>query len=154
MILWAKEISPKRNEERRSELLKYMLDTDTCIFTIKRRPVHVKRLFNAHIGQLCISSVTWGELVYGAENSEQVQRNLLDIEGFAARLEVLPFDAHAARQFGQLRAELSNAGRTIGAYDMMIAGHARSLGLIVVSNNVREFSRVSGIRLENWLENN
>ncbi|HBA66023.1 MAG TPA: VapC toxin family PIN domain ribonuclease, partial [Methylococcaceae bacterium] len=112
-----------------------------------------KRLFNAHIGQLCISSVTWGELVYGAENSEQVQRNLLDIEGFAARLEVLSFDAHAARQFGQISAELLRAGMTIGAYDMMIAGHARSLGLIVVSNNVREFSRVSGIRLENWLEN-
>ena len=76
-----------------------MLDTDTAIFTIKRKPVHIKRIFNANIGQLCISAVTGGELICGAEKSEQVQRNLLDLEGFSARLEILPFDEQASTHF-------------------------------------------------------
>lgn len=133
-------------------MIKYMLDTDTCIFTIKRKPTHLKRLFNAHIGQLCISSVTWGELICGAEKSQQVERNLNDIEGFAARLEILPFDEPAARHFGQVKAELERQGNPIGAYDMMIAGHGRSQGLILVTNNGREFKRVDGLRVENWIE--
>jgi tRNA(fMet)-specific endonuclease VapC len=133
-------------------MIKYMLDTDTCIFTIKRKPAHLKRLFNAHIGQLCISSVTWGELICGAEKSQQVERNLNNIEGFAARLEILHFDEPAARHFGQVKAELEQQGNTIGAYDMMIAGHARSQGFIVVTNNGREFKRVNGLRVENWIE--
>ena len=132
-------------------MLKYMLDTDICIYTIKRRPAHLKRLFNAHIGQLCISSVTWGELVRGAEKSAQVERNLTVIEGFAARLEVLDFGKHAATHFGSVRAELERTGQPIGAYDMMIAGHARSTGLILVTNNLKEFQRVDGLRTENWL---
>lgn len=130
---------------------KYMLDTDTCIYTIKRKPAHLKRLFNAHVGQLCISAVTWGELVGGAEKSQQIERNLSDIEGFAARLEVLKFDRDAARQFGQVKAALEIQGNVIGSYDMMIAGHARSQGLILVTNNEREFQRVDGLRIENWL---
>jgi tRNA(fMet)-specific endonuclease VapC len=132
-------------------MLKYLLDTDICIFTIKRKPAHLKRLFNSHIGQLCISSVTWGELVSGAEKSQQIERNLLDIEGFAARLSVLDFDAEAATQFGQIKAALEKRGDVIGPYDMMIAGHARSQGLILVTNNEREFLRVEGLRVENWL---
>ena len=132
-------------------MLKYLLDTDICIYIIKRKPVHIKRLFNAHIGQLAISSVTWGELISGAEKSQQVERNLYDIEGFGARLDVLDFGAEAARQFGQIKASLELAGNSIGPYDLMIAGHARSLGLILVTNNIREFKRVEGLRLENWL---
>ena len=132
-------------------MLKYMLDTDTCIYTIKRKPPHIKRMFNAHIGQLCISCVTWGELVRGAEKSEQVTRNLNDIEGFGARLEILDFTMESATHFGQVRAELELSGQTIGAYDLMIAGHARSLGLILVTNNIDEFRRVDGLRSENWL---
>jgi len=132
-------------------MLKYVLDTDICIFTIKRKPAHLKRLFNSHIGQLCISSVTWGELVSGAEKSQQIERNLLDIEGFAARLVVLDFDAEAATQFGQIKATLEKRGDVIGPYDMMIAGHARSQGLILVTNNEREFQRVEGLRVENWV---
>lgn len=133
-------------------MIKYMLDTDTCIFTIKRKPAHLKRLFNAHVGQLCISAVTWGELVCGAEKSEQKEKNLLVLEGFAARLEILPFDGQSATQFGQIKAELELEGKKIGSYDMMIAGHARSHGLIVVTNNTREFKRVEGLRVENWIE--
>lgn len=133
-------------------MLKYLLDTDTCIYTIKRKPVHLKRMFNAHIGQLGISSITWGELITGAEKSNQVQRNLQDLEGFAARLEILDFDRNAASHFGQIRAELARTGESIGAYDSMLAGHARSAGLIVVTNNQSEFNRVNGLRVENWVD--
>jgi tRNA(fMet)-specific endonuclease VapC len=129
-----------------------MLDTDMCIFTITRKPAHIKRMFNTHIGQLCISAVTWGELICGAEKSEQVEKNLATLDGFAARLEVLPFDKQASRQFGQVKAELELQGQKIGSYDTMIAGHARSQGLIVVTNNVLEFKRVEGLRVVNWLE--
>lgn len=133
-------------------MLKFMLDTDTCIYTINRKPLHLKRLFNAHIGQLCISSVTWGELICGAEKSRAVERNLAQLEGFGARLEILSFGAHEAIQFGQVKAELEKQGSMIGAYDMMIAGHARAEGLILVTNNQREFNRVSGLRTENWID--
>jgi tRNA(fMet)-specific endonuclease VapC len=133
-------------------MLKYMLDTDTCIFTIKRKPAHMKRLFNANIGHICISSVTWGELICGAEKSDQKEKNLQILEGFAARLEILPFDELAATQFGQIKSELELQGNKIGSYDMMIAGHARSTGLIVVTNNGREFKRVEGLRVNNWVE--
>ncbi len=81
-----------------------------------------------------------------------MQRNLKSIEGFAARLDVLAFDTNAARQFGQIKAELEQTGQSIGSYDMMLAGHARSQGLVMVTNNTREFSRVDGLRIENWLE--
>jgi len=133
-------------------MLKYILDTDTCIYTINRKPAHLKRLFNAHIGQLCISSVTWGELICGAEKSREIERNLLQLEGFAARLEILEFGKDEARQFGQVKSELEKQGNSIGAYDMMIAGHARSSGLILVTNNQSEFKRVDGLRIENWID--
>lgn len=131
-------------------MLKYLLDTNICIFTIKNKPQAVRDAFNRHHGQLCISSVTLMELIYGAEKSAAPERNLAVVEGFAARLEVLPYDAGAAAHTGQLRAELAKAGTPIGPYDQMIAGHARSLGLILVSNNLREFERVPGLRLEDW----
>lgn len=129
-----------------------MLDTDTVIYTIKHRPSKMREIFKSHSGLMSISSVTMGELIYGAEKSEQPERNLADIEGLNARLEVLPFDQMAATHFGQLRAELAKIGKPIGPYDQMIAGHARSLGLIIVTNNVREFERVPGLRLENWID--
>jgi tRNA(fMet)-specific endonuclease VapC len=132
-------------------MLKYMLDTDTCIYTINRKPAHLKRLFNTHIGQMCISSVVWGELICGAEKSSAIEGNLEQLEGFAARLAILPFTDREARQFGQVKAELELLGQPIGAYDMMIAGHARSAGLILVTNNQREFKKVKGLRLENWI---
>jgi len=131
-------------------MLKYMLDTDIVIYTVKNRPERVREMFKRHQGQLSISSVTLGELVFGAERSSQPSRNLADVEGLAARLEVLAFDDGAATHFGQLRAELYRSGTPIGPYDMMIAGHARSLGLILVTNNLKEFERVPGLRLENW----
>lgn len=91
------------------------------------------------------------ELIYGAEKSANPERNLADVEGFAARLEVLPYDAQAAAHSGQLRAELARIGKPIGPYDQMIAGHARAQGLILVTNNLREFERVPGLRVEDWV---
>ncbi|VAW63174.1 VapC toxin protein, partial [hydrothermal vent metagenome] len=116
-------------------MLKYMLDTNIVIYAIKNRPAQVREYFKRHQGQMCISSVTWGELVYGTERSLRPESNLADIEAMAARLEVLSFDGQAAVHFGQLRAELYKQGQPIGPYDMMISGHARSLGLILVTNN-------------------
>lgn len=131
-------------------MLKYMLDTNIVIYTIRNRPSHVREMFKKHEGQMCISSVSLGELIYGAERSSQTERNLADINGLIARMDVVAFDEHAAEHFGQLRAELYRVGQPIGPYDMMIAGHARATGLILVSNNIKEFNRVPGLRLENW----
>lgn len=131
-------------------MLKYMLDTNICIFTVKNRPQHVREAFNRHHGQLCMSSVSLMELIYGAEKSAAPEKNLSVIEGFAARLEVLAYDQIAAAHTGQLRAELARGGTPIGPYDQLIAGHARSRGLILVTNNRREFDRVPGLRVEDW----
>ena len=132
-------------------MLRFMLDTDTCIYTIKHKPQSVREAFNLHLGQLCINTITLMELVYGAEKSSLPTTNLDIVEGFAARLEVLHYDIQAAAHTGQLRAELSRKGKPIGPYDEMIAGHARSLGLILVTNNLPQFRHVPGLRLENWV---
>ena len=133
-------------------MLKFMLDTNIAIYTIKNKPIEVREAFKQHDGQMCISAVTLMELIYGAEASAAVERNLRIVEGFAARLEVLPFDNGAATHTGQLRAELRKRGKPIGPYDEMIAGHARSLGLVVVTNNTKQFEHVPGLRLANWVE--
>ena len=129
-----------------------MLDTNIVIYTIKNKPEQVRKAFIAHYDQMCISTITLMELVYGAEKSSNPDRNLRELEGFAARLEVLDYDTLAATHTGQLRAELAKQGKPIGPYEQMIAGHARSLGLITVTNNLKEFDRVPGLRIENWLE--
>ncbi|MCF6322921.1 MAG: tRNA(fMet)-specific endonuclease VapC [Gammaproteobacteria bacterium] len=131
-------------------MLKYMLDTNIVIYTIKNRPAQVREAFKQHENQMCISAVTLGELVYGAEKSAKPEQNLATIEGLTARLNVAAFDQHASEHFGQLRAELARNGKPIGPYDMMIAGHARSMGLILVTNNQKAFERVPGLRIENW----
>ena len=132
-------------------MLKYMLDTNIVIYTIKNRPEKARKAFNKHAGQICISAVTWAELVYSAERSASPDRNLADIEGLAARLDIVPFNDQAGTHFGQVRAELYRIGKPLAPYDMMIAGHARALALILVTNNMKEFKRVSGLRLENWV---
>ncbi|MDZ7324076.1 tRNA(fMet)-specific endonuclease VapC [Kosakonia sacchari] len=131
-------------------MLKFMLDTNICIFTIKNKPEIVRQAFNQHNGQMCISSVTLMELIYGAEKSAIPEKNLRVVEGFMARLEVLPYGIDAAVHTGQLRAELARAGTPVGPYDAMIGAHARSLGLVLVSNNTREFARIPGLRLQDW----
>jgi tRNA(fMet)-specific endonuclease VapC len=131
-------------------MLKYLLDTNIVIYTMKNRPQQVKKRFEQYQGRMGISTVTVGELVFGAEHSQQVERNLADIEAMVARLEVLPFDIKAAYHFGQIRAALYRIGRPIGPYDMMIAGQALSSGLKLVTNNTKEFELVPGLVLEDW----
>lgn len=133
-------------------MLKYLPDTSIAIHVIKNRPQAARKRFTRDQGQMAISMVTLMELVYGAEKSSQPERNLRDIKGLAARLAVLPYDQSAATHTGQIRSELARTGTPIGPYDQMIAGHARARGLIVVINNTREFERVPGVRVENWIE--
>lgn len=130
---------------------RYLLDTDICIYVIKNRPDSARHAFNRHSGQLCISSVTEMELLFGAEKSAQKDRNLLIVESFTARLDVLDFDRQSAMHSAEIRASLSRQGTPIGPYDLMIAGHARAKGLVLITNNEREFQRVDGLRVENWL---
>jgi tRNA(fMet)-specific endonuclease VapC len=129
-------------------MLTYMLDTNICIYVMKRYPQELRNKFNALAEQLCVSSITLGELHYGAENRVE---NLTAIERFVARLDVLPFGKKAAAHYGQVRAELERIGTPCGPHDMQIGGHARSEGLIVVTNNMREFTRMPGVRAENWV---
>jgi len=122
------------------------------IYTMRNRPLQVKERFQRQAGRMSISTVTLGELVFGAEHSAQPERNLADIEARISRLELLSFDSHAAYHFGQIRSALYSAGRPIGPHDMMIAGQARAHGLTRVTNNLREFERVPGLLLENWID--
>lgn len=133
-------------------MLRYLLDTDICIYVIKNRPDYLRKIFNRHSAHIGISSITLAELIYGVEKSVRPERNLSVVENFAARLTVLPFDENAAAHAGQVRAALEKAGLPIGAWDLLIAGHARSEGLVFVTNNQKEFRRVEGLRLENWIK--
>ena len=132
-------------------MLKFMLDTNIAIYTLKNKPASVQEAFKRHDGHICLSSISYMELVFGAERSSDPQRNLKILEGFAARLEILALDIEAASHAGQIRADLATRGTPIGPFDQLIAGHARSRGLILVTNNEREFSRVAGLRTENWV---
>ena len=132
-------------------MLEYMLDTNICIYVIKNRPAALRERFDQVAEALCISTITLGELLYGVEKSARRGENLQAVEEFAARLEVIPFSAKAAAHFGQVRAELTRLGTVCGAYDMLIGAHARSEGLMLVTNNVREFQRIPGLRVDNWV---
>ena len=126
-------------------MLKYMLDTNIVIYVIKRRPLEILSRFNQNAGKMCVSSITVAELYYGAE------RNLAVIEDFLSRLSILDYQPKHAAHFGNIKAELSKQGKLIGENDIHIAAHARSEGLILVSNNLREFERVPALRTENWV---
>ena len=132
-------------------MLQYMLDTNICIYVMKNHPSGLLDRFNELTQQLCISSITLCELHYGLEKSARRQQNFDDLIRFTARLEILPFGAEAAAHYGQLRSELERAGRPAGPLDMLIGAHARSEGLIVVTNNEREFIWMPGLRVENWV---
>lgn len=131
-----------------------MLDTNIVIYVIKRRPVDVLDTFNRHVGQMCISSITLSELIHGAEKSERIERNLQAIDDFVSRLNVVDYGMAASAHYGNIRASLERAGQVIGVNDLHIAGHARSEGLVLVTNNEKEFDRVEGLRVENWVIGN
>jgi tRNA(fMet)-specific endonuclease VapC len=132
-------------------MLRYMLDTNLCIRVLRDRPQSIRAKFNAEADGLSISTIVLTELLHGAAKSARPIENRTEVERFAGRLNVLPFDADAAAHAGDIRATLEREGRQIGAYDVLIAGHARSRGLIVVTANLGEFNRVDGLRCEDWL---
>ncbi len=129
-----------------------MLDTNICIYIIKNRPQSVKEKFQEFsIGELSISSITISELMYGAFKSQFVEKNLKAIEGFLMPFEIVDYDYMASIEYGKIRADLERKGTIIGNMDMQIAAHAISLDLVLVTNNTKEFERVLGLRLDNWV---
>ncbi len=131
-------------------MLRYMLDTDICIYLNKRHPSKLLERFNRLAGQIAVSTITLGELYFGAEKSDRRAENFMALDGFFSGLEVLDFSRQAARHFADLRAGLEKSGKLIGPYDLLIGAHARSEGLILVTNNEREFRRIPGLAMENW----
>ena len=132
-------------------MLRYLLDTNLCIRVLRDRPPEVRERFNVEADSLCISAVILTELLHGAARSDRPEHHRAEVERFAARLEILPFDERAADHAADIRATLERKGQPIGGYDLLIAGHARSRGLTVVTGNLSEFGRVDGLRCEDWL---
>ncbi len=132
--------------------MRYLLDTNICIFIIKQKPSTVLKKFETLLpGDIGISSVTLAELFYGVEKSKQKEKNFFALSNFILPLEVVDFDAQAAAFYGSIRSSLETLGKTIGSLDLMIAAHAKSRGLIIVTNNKKEFSRVDGLVVEDWV---
>lgn len=132
-------------------MIKYLLDTNICIYVIKHRPIEVLGKFNAAAGHIAISAITMAELLHGVEKSQHQERNSRAVEDFCSRLEILNYDEKAAYHYGDIRAQLERKGKPIGVNDLHIAAHARSLGTVLVTNNLKEFERVEGLRLQNWI---
>lgn len=131
--------------------MRFMLDTNTCIELIRERDERVlRRMKRRSPDEICVSSVTLSELEYGVAKSANPEKNRLALAEFMTPLAVAPYDDAVAPVYGQVRADLEKAGMPIGPLDMMIAAHALSLGLTVVTGNEREFRRVSGLKVQNW----
>ncbi len=131
--------------------MRYMLDTNIIIYAKNERPEIVLERFRQYQpGDLCISSITMAELEYGICNSIKPEQNRLALLTFLSNIDIVNFDADAARSYGQIRYDLKSKGQLIGANDMLIAAHARSLGYTLITNNTREFERVEGLLLDNW----
>jgi len=130
-----------------------MLDTDICIYIIKHRPAWVAERFRqVRSEDLSLSAISYAELINGARKSARVEANIAKLMALAETLRVLPFDIDAATVYGTVRSRLERQGQVIGANDLLIAAHALQQGLILVTNNVREFRRVQGLRIENWAD--
>lgn len=129
----------------------YMLDTDICIYIIKRKPKRaLERLEMLQPGQLTMSAITFAELMNGAKKSQHIESNISKLNELAELIEIYPFDQKAAVFYGDVRSALEKKGETIGSNDLLIAAHALSLNLILVTNNEKEFKRVDGLKIENW----
>lgn len=132
--------------------MKYLLDTNICIYIIKAQPAHVKTVFRQQrYGDVGVSSMTVAELAYGVQKSQRQAQNQLALEQFLAPLTIVDFDYNAAVVYGQVRATLEQAGTPIGSFDLLIAAHALALGVTLVTNNEREFGRVPRLVVENWV---
>jgi tRNA(fMet)-specific endonuclease VapC len=133
--------------------MKILLDTDTCIHLIRRQPAEMlQRIKRYSPGDIGISSITMAELSFGAAKGRQHERNKAALADFTAPLEIVPFDAAAAAAYGGLRAALESRGAGIGALDTLIGAHALSLKVTLVTHNTREFARIAGLRLADWVE--
>lgn len=133
--------------------MKYMLDTDICIFLLRCKSDEVINHFLMQdIEEICISSITYSELSYGAEKSQNSSMGKIALKMFLSKIQVLPYSSIASEEYGRIRSNLEKEGMVIGPLDMLIASHAKSEGLILVTNNVREFKRVKDLKIENWAE--
>ena len=128
-----------------------MLDTNICIYVINERDDALRNVFEVNASEICISSITYAELAYGVAHSKRKKHNERELTAFIKDLEILVFDQAAGDHYGDIRAALTKRGKLIGANDLLIAGHARSVDATLVTNNQQEFRRVSKLRLENWL---
>jgi tRNA(fMet)-specific endonuclease VapC len=132
--------------------MKYLLDTNICIALIRQKPAKLlSHLTSTEPGEVGISSVTLAELFYGVEKSTQPEKNRAALQQFLLPLELADFDGAAAQAYGQVRVGLEQDGKVIGSMDILIAAHALSLNAILVTNNIKEFGRVPGLRLEDWI---
>ena len=132
--------------------MRFMLDTNICIYLIKGKPPQVlSRLKEFNLGDVFVSSITLSELEYGVAKSSKPQQNRDALDAFLAPLEILPFNGEAAYRYGQVRAFLEKEGKLIGATDMLIGAHAVSASMTLVTNNMEEYSSIPGLSLENWL---
>lgn len=131
--------------------MKFMLDTNICIYIIKQKPEKVLRQFKAHsIGDIGISCVTLAELRFGVEKSQQVEKNRQALDEFILPLEIADFDEKAAESYGKVRASLEKEGKPVGSMDMMIGAHALGLGVTLVTNNIREFKQIKHLKIVDW----
>lgn len=132
--------------------MKYMLDTNICIYIIKRKPhTVIERFLRTDISQIGISSITLSELLYGVSKSSKPEQNQIALMQFMAPLEILPYGDDAAQYYGNLRVHLEKQGTPIGSLDMLIAAHALSKACTLITNNESEFSRVTNLKIENWV---
>lgn len=133
--------------------MKFLLDTNICIYIIKRKPKQVIERFNTlQLSDVGISSITVAELEYGACKSQKPEQNRSAFQQFLIPLDILVFDRQAAQAYGTIRSDLEKQGQVIGSLDMLIAAQAKSAGITLVTNNVREFSRIPDLKLENWVD--
>jgi tRNA(fMet)-specific endonuclease VapC len=131
--------------------MKFMLDTNICIYIIKQKPPKALKHFSSHsVGDIGISSITLAELQYGVAKSRHIQKNRQALSEFTLPLEIVHFDEKAAESYGEVRAALEKAGRPIGSMDMLIGAHALSLGIALVTNNIKEFRLIKGLRVVDW----
>lgn len=130
----------------------YMLDTNTCIYIAKKKPIEVLHRFEQLTsGQVVMSTITYGELLYGAQKSQHPKKTMTILEKLAESIPPLPIPLEAGHHYGQIRSALEKIGKPIGNNDLWIAAHALALNLILVTNNVKEFQRISQLKLENWV---
>lgn len=131
--------------------MKFVLDTNTCIYIIKQKPPKALKHFRAYsVGEIGISSITLSELRFGVAKSQHIQKNEEALDAFILPLEIADFDEKAANAYGEIRAALEKAGNLIGPMDMLIGAHALSLGATLVTNNIKEFKRIKGLKLIDW----